>query len=485
MLIDYLNEFTDNLAVTVSSTGTKVIDSQTAGNAKLEELYFHTVRSTDFTSADATTLTIDTILTAGDTFTLGATVYTATADGTADAAGEVDVGANVVEGVANVIAAIDGTDNFNSANASVATGTSTAATKAVGTLSVGGVVIHGETVSVGNGTLDDVYEFLTTASQTVTTAGNIAVDITGGATASAGTLTIDTLVTAGDTLTIGTKVYTYVALGTADADGEIDIGAAAANSQVNTVAAINGTDTHNTAHTLVTAGTFGANDSIITALIAGTSGDAIVTTAVMTTGTNVLDAGTLGTTVAGVDCIAATAITAIVAAELASGTAAVVFADAATVAVTVTADAAGIAGNLYATTETMANGAFATGTIIGGDVVITLIPKIGGNGAASTETFTATNNVFSAVTLTSTTLTITLQTSATIAGTAPTTTLNGTVTTLVASAAIPLAELNAGQEIFKVRIPEGALQYIGIATTVASGPFTAGNIDSFLNADVN
>lgn len=490
MLIDYLNEFSDNQAVTVTGTGTKVIDSTNAGNAKLEELFFHTVRSNTFTSSDdETTLTIDTIVTAGDTFTIGDTVYTATADDTADAAGEFDVGSDVVDGVAKLIAAIDGTDNYNSANEYASTGTTSSLVKASGTLTISGVVVDGETVTITNGTLTDVYEFATDAAQTVTS-GNIAVDISGGTTeASQGTLTMDTQPTAGDTTTIGIagdlKVFTWVALGTADADGEIDIGANVAAAKVNFVAAINGTDAQNTASLYVSAAAFAGDDCVLTALVGGTVGDNIITTETFTAGTNVFDAGTLGTTNAGVDCPASEAVTALVAAEVASGTAEVVFADGAGDTVTVTADTAGIAGNLYATTETMANGAFATATLIGGDIIIPIVPKVGGTGKASTETFTAANNVFSAATLTSTTLQINLQTSATIAGTAPTTTLNGTVITLASSAAIPIAELNAGSEIFKIRVPEGALQYYGISYTVANGPFTAGNIDSFLNADVN
>jgi len=719
MLIDDRNQFSDNQAITVTGTGTKVIDSTEGGNAKLNELFVHASRSSVFTSDDdEATLTIDTILTAGDTFTIGDSVYTAVTDGTAHYAGQVDVGANVVETAQNIIVAING-DTWNVANASCSVVSTTSTIAATGNLAVSGVVIDGETVTITNGTLTDIYEFAADAAQTVTsgniavdiegdttksqgtltvdtqvdatdtitlgtttyifragatalaneigigdnvgecqaailaaingtdgfndanlsayvktvtgtvaatsnlavsgvvlhgetvtcgvdtyefaadvaqtvTSGNIAVDITAVTTGSAGTITMDTQPVAGKVIVIGSKTYTWVPLGTANADGEVDVGADLAAAKVNIVAAINGTDGITTANTSAYAATFAANTSLITAFVAGVAGDSITFTTTMaagtngvdgagtlgtttagvdctaanaitalvaaevasgtepvvfadvdtanmsvtanalgyagnaiatteemvngaftaatltggssetfliealiggvagdlidstssfTTGTNQFDAVKLGTTQAGVDCIAADAITALVAAQTASGTAEVTFADVDTANMSVTADNLGLGGNLYATTETMANGAFTTDTLIGGDLVIPLVPKVGGTGDSLAETFSATNNVFSGDALTSTTLTFLVRTSATITGTAPTTTLNGTVTTLVTSEAIPIAEINANREIFVARMPEGALQYIGVAWTIANGPFTAGNINVSLNAE--
>jgi len=121
---------------------------------------------------------------------------------------------------------------------------------------------------------------------------------------SQGTLTLDTIPIAGDTMTIGVtggvKVYTFRALVDWDANGEIAIGTTLAATQANIVAAINGTDGINTAHTQVTAETFNdENKSIITAIDPGTAGDTIATTETFTAGTNVFDAATLGTTSAG------------------------------------------------------------------------------------------------------------------------------------------------------------------------------------------
>lgn len=121
------------------------------------------------------------------------------------------------------------------------------------------------------------------------------------AVAAQGTLTVDTQPLADDTMTIGTKEYTFMADGTASADGEIDVGADLADVKTLIVAAINGTDGINTAHTLVTAGDFDSNDCVLTASSVGTSGNSIATTETFSAETNVFDAATLGTTTAGVD----------------------------------------------------------------------------------------------------------------------------------------------------------------------------------------
>lgn len=118
---------------------------------------------------------------------------------------------------------------------------------------------------------------------------------------SQGTLTMDTQPTAGDTMTIGNKTYTFTADGTAAADGEIDVGADLADAKTLVIGAINGTDGINTAHTEVTAGTFSTDDLPITAITKGVAGDLIATTETFTEATNVFDASTLGTTTAGVN----------------------------------------------------------------------------------------------------------------------------------------------------------------------------------------
>lgn len=224
--------------------------------------------------------------------------------------------------------------------------------KATATLEVTGVVVDGETVSIG----DDVYEFCADEAQTKTAQVNIAVDISANAGKATGTLTMDTQPTSGDTVTIGTKVYTFVPVGTDTADGEVSIGADLAEAKANLVAAINGDDAFNLPHPLVSAAEFVGDDCVITALVGGVAGNAISTTETFTAVTNIFAAVTLGT---GTDCTAANAITALVAAITASDTEGVGAVDGAGDTIVLTADVAGIAANEITLAETMTNGAFA------------------------------------------------------------------------------------------------------------------------------
>lgn len=251
------------------------------------------------------------------------------------------------------------------AGSSIVAGTAVNAVSATKNLTIDGVVIDGETVLIG----DDTYEFCADAAQSVTTPGNIAVDIESAATKSAGTLTVDTQPTAGNTMTIGTKVYTFVPNGTANADGEISIGTDLASAKLAIVAAINGADGHNTAHPLVTAAAFAVHNCVITAIVGGVAGDLIATTETFTAGSNIFDAVTLGTTTAGVDCTKGDAKTALMAAITASDTQGVGATDGTGDIITLTADTKGVAGNSITLSETMAHGAFAGGaTALSGGV---------------------------------------------------------------------------------------------------------------------
>lgn len=241
----------------------------------------------------------------------------------------------------------------------VSEGTPVNAVAAQGTLTISGVVIDGETFTIG----DDVYEFCADTAQSLTEGSDFAADITSYATKSQGTLTVDTQPTSGDTMTVGSKTYIFVPAGTANADGEISIGTDAATAQANIVAAINGSDSINTAHTSVTCGAFAANAAVLTAIVGGTAGDSIATTETFTAGTNVFDAATLGTTTAGVDCTAANAVTALVASITANDTQGVGGADGAGDTVVLTADTKGTSGNSIAISEAMANGAVDAATL--------------------------------------------------------------------------------------------------------------------------
>lgn len=240
-------------------------------------------------------------------------------------------------------------------------GTPVNAVAASNILTLTDVVIDGETVTIDNPEEDgsDIYEFAADEAQSVAE-GNIAVDITAYVTASANTLTVDTQPTSGDTMTLGGKEYTFVPDGTDNADGEITIGTDLATAQAAIVAAVNGTDDHNTANTSVSLGAFAANASIVTALVGGVAGDAIDTTETFTAGTNVFSGATLGS---GADCTAANAITALAAAVTASDTQGVGAADGAGDTVDFTADTKGVIGNSIALETDMANATFDTATL--------------------------------------------------------------------------------------------------------------------------
>ena len=119
-----------------------------------------------------------------------------------------------------------------------------------------------------------------------------------------GTLTIAEPVTAEDSMTIGSVTYTFKAEGTADAAGEIDLGASEAATKLEIVKAILGTDGYNTANPdVICAAAFTSDTLLFTAKEAGTAGNAIVFLEVLLThASNVLNgSGVLGGTTAGVD----------------------------------------------------------------------------------------------------------------------------------------------------------------------------------------
>lgn len=129
-------------------------------------------------------------------------------------------------------------------------------------------------------------------------------------TAAQGTLTVDTQPTDSDTMTIDAKVYTFQTVLT-DVDGNIEIGGDLATTQLNILNAINLTGTPGvgyaasmTIHPTVSVIAFAANDMVLTAKIGGSNTNTIVTTETFTTGTNVFDAATLGTTSRGADDLA-------------------------------------------------------------------------------------------------------------------------------------------------------------------------------------
>lgn len=252
---------------------------------------------------------------------------------------------------------------FNAIELIGKSGTPKNAVNAGETLTVSGVVVHGETVTINNPSVagTDVYEFLADTAQTKTVATNKAVNIVAKTVKATGTLTMDTQPVSGNTVTIGTKVFTFVPVGTDTADGEVSIGADLAGAQAALVAAINGTDGISDPHPLVRAAAFAANASVITALIGGVAGNAIATTETFTAASNVFAATTLET---GADCSAADAVAALVVAITAVDTQGVGAADGTGDTVVLAADAAGVSGNAIVIGETLANGSFTEDAIV-------------------------------------------------------------------------------------------------------------------------
>jgi len=230
-------------------------------------------------------------------------------------------------------------------------GTPVNAVKALMTLGVSGVSLDGETVTIGT----RKYEFCADTALSKTLPTNIAVDISVHSAHGARVLTIDTQPTSNDTFTIGTKVYTIVPAGTANADGEVSRATDLATAKLAIVAAINGTDGHNNPHPSVTAAAFVVNDCTITAIIGGTAGNAIATTETFTATNNVFAGATL---TGGANCSAANTQADLVAAINADTPVQVVASNGSAQDVLLTAKVAGAAANDIPLAETMAQGAF-------------------------------------------------------------------------------------------------------------------------------
>ena len=240
----------------------------------------------------------------------------------------------------------------------VISGTPVNAVSAGKILTLTGVVIDGEKVTIDNPLVagSDVYEFLADTAQTKTAVTNKAVDISTYTGKASVVLTVDTKPTSGDIMTIGTKVYTFFPVGSADVDGEISVGADLAAAKINIVAAINGTDAFNLAHPLVTAANFTTNTCTITALVGGVAGNAIASTKTFTAGTNLFASSTL---TSGTNCTAANAIIALVSAITTLDTQGVGAVDGTGDTVELTAKVGGVIGNNVVIGKVMANATFA------------------------------------------------------------------------------------------------------------------------------
>ena len=101
------------------------------------------------------------------------------------------------------------------------------------------------------------------------TSGRVPVSIGAYVTAQSDTLTVDTNPSIGDTMTVGTRTYAFVATGTANNAGEIAVGSDLATTQAAIVAAINGTDGWNVQNPLASCGAFATDIATIRARTAG------------------------------------------------------------------------------------------------------------------------------------------------------------------------------------------------------------------------
>lgn len=120
-----------------------------------------------------------------------------------------------------------------------------------------------------------------------------------------GKLTLQNQPSAGETITLGTKTYSFVASLVTNTDGQIVIGGNIAATRANVMAAVNLSGLPGSQYASATslnadveATLISGNDIIFTAKVGGTSGNTIVSTSTLVA-PNVFDAATLGTYRAG------------------------------------------------------------------------------------------------------------------------------------------------------------------------------------------
>ena len=132
-----------------------------------------------------------------------------------------------------------------------------------------------------------------------------AVAVTG--VAAEGTLTVAINPTDADSITIDGKQYDFMETSEM-VDGTIEIGLDVAATRVAILAAIDGSDAVNNAHTTVIAAAATGDDITVTAISTGVAGNSLATTSDFASGSNLFDAVTLGTTQAGVDAVTAVGV---------------------------------------------------------------------------------------------------------------------------------------------------------------------------------
>ena len=153
----------------------------------------------------------------------------------------------------------------------------------------------------GSGVMEATAKLIGVAPNSFTTTETGANLAWTGATLDSGNAGIDP-----DTFTLGINTYSFLDNSKFFAVDEIQLGGSLSATQANIVGAINDSGTPGTdysaatvANTLASAGAFAANVSTITALLAGTAGNSIVSTSAFTSGSNFFDDTTLGSITAG------------------------------------------------------------------------------------------------------------------------------------------------------------------------------------------
>jgi hypothetical protein len=220
---------------------------------------------------DDTTLGATTTATA-DTLTIDSKVYTFQAVLT-DVDGHVFIGADVEASQLNLVAAINRTTGYGTQYADA---TQQHSTVSIAAFASDDAILTAKTPGAAGDALATTETF---------DEGTNVFDAT---TLGAVTTGIDA-----DTVTLDTTDYTFVDVDN-DVTGEVFIGATLATAQDNLVTAV-------ADHTTVTMAAFASDDAVVTAVTAGTPGNAIVSTETFTAGTNVFDATTLGATTLGVN----------------------------------------------------------------------------------------------------------------------------------------------------------------------------------------
>lgn len=256
------------------------------------------------------TLTLAAQPTSGDTITIDGKTFTFQGTLT-NTDGNILIGVNLAATQSNIIGAINlsGDAGTDYATAMTAHPTVSAAAARIGDHLV---LIAKSDGTAGNSIVTtevftDAGNVFDAATLGTTSAGRDAVGIVGAE----GTLTLAAQPAAGDTFTIGSKTYTFEANGAlTNVDGNIEIGAAIADTRTNIINAINLSGTPGTgyaagmsANTDVTAAAPGSPAAaiVLTAIAAGDAGNAIAATETFSSASNVFDGATLGTTTAGSD----------------------------------------------------------------------------------------------------------------------------------------------------------------------------------------